>query len=352
MHALILAAVLCAQLGGPQPPAGGTLPDQLTLTAVAASSTNTAGTLVLNPASCTAGRPLFAGLANSIDRFLITCDGQVNQSGYTPGSTFSTAMFTWNAPAAAADASYVWSSMDNGTERIALMNDGRFQWGPPGGGPTMYTFGVESGSGLYFRDGGTNRLWSVTNAGLLQTYAGITAGNASDGPFIGGTIALSSTADIRGAISNGGASNGGQVYINDAMEVVSTATFTGQLAANSATTIGGMLITSGTADSFSSNSSNTMTTSSLTTAHVHHCSCTSGTNCPVTVGAPAVTSQVITIVQITAQQCVIQASSGTTAVVLPAGAATLTMNAKDTLTLRYITGAGGWITESFSDNSP
>lgn len=54
---------------------------RLTVTGVAPNSTNTSGTLVLNPASCTAGRPLFSGLANSVNKFLVDCDGNATVAG-------------------------------------------------------------------------------------------------------------------------------------------------------------------------------------------------------------------------------------------------------------------------------
>lgn len=237
-----------------------------------------------------------------------TITGQVLQTTYDPASTdYDDASLYINMPSTAAALDKAVAVGFNTAPQVALTRDGKIQWWNTSDNlsPAM---GVASGALVLTVPGyaGNNLMsWNINTGAATSNF-----------PFT-----TTSTLSAAG--------------------VTSTSTLT----------ISGATVTTPQGDSFSSAVTNTMTTSVLTQTTHRFCSCTSGTNCPLIIGAPSLNGQVITIQQLSAQQCVLQASSGGTAAVLPAGAATLTLNANDSITMRYATSIG-WVTQAYSDNSP
>lgn len=223
-----------------------------------------------------------------------------------------------------------------------------YAWQDPEGGITRAV-----GNSLYCQlAGGTG--CTIVGQVLQTTYdPGTTCASAQHVITPGGSGASDLIACFDG-VADVSVDRAGNALVGGTLGVTGLATVgalasTGTASANGALSVNGALIHTAESVSFSSAVTNTLTTSTLTNGHLKLCTCTSGSNCPLILGAPSVNYQVITIQQVSAQQCVIQASSGATAAALPAAAATLTLGALDSITLHYITGTG-WITDAYSDN--
>lgn len=206
--------------------------------------------------------------------------------------------------------------------------------------------------------GGYPGLSSMANAGLItMTNEGSTTGFHDLVLGVQNSSSAISTSAIIEGIRLVGAASPQVKILSGALSVTSSGTTS---AGNLTLSSGNLTVSSGSVTyatimvrpfrtvSFSAATGNTISTVS-TVADMVRCSCTSGTSCTTTIGVPTANNQIITISQTTAQPCVIDASSGTTAVALPAAAATLSLGIKDSITLHYETGTG-WITDAYSNN--